>query len=98
MNITEALQLTDQKPTVLQIRNSDKNQVVAIGLKKHQVLKKHMTPQPALLVVLKGMISFDMEGTVTYINEMGTFEIPANVPHEVTGEEESIFLIIKEKG
>jgi quercetin dioxygenase-like cupin family protein len=54
MVITEALQLSDEKPAVLQIKNTEKSNVIAIGLKKDQVLKKHLSPIPALLVVLKG--------------------------------------------
>jgi quercetin dioxygenase-like cupin family protein len=97
MIITDALQMTDEKPAVLQVKNTDKSNVIAIGLKKDQVLKKHISPIPALLVVLKGAISFEMEGSRTELKEFATFEIPVNVPHEVTGITESIFMVIKEK-
>lgn len=97
MIITEALQFNEEKPAVVPVRNTDKSNVIAIGLRKGQVLKKHVTPFPALLVVLKGHISFDIEGTKTEVPLSGTFDIPANVPHEVTGLEESIFLVMKEK-
>jgi quercetin dioxygenase-like cupin family protein len=97
MIITEALQLTDEKPAVLQIKNTQRSQVIAIGLKKDQVLKKHISSIPALLVVLKGSVIFDMNGEKTSLPTYSTFEIPVNVSHEVTGVEESIFLVIKEK-
>jgi quercetin dioxygenase-like cupin family protein len=97
MTITDALQMTDEKPAVLQVKNTDKSNVIAIGLKKDQVLKKHISPIPALLVVLKGVIAFEMEGSKTELKEFSTFEIPVNVPHEVTGITESIFMVIKEK-
>ena len=97
INIAEALQLSEEKPAVMSIRNTDKLQVAAIGLKKDQVLKKHVTALPALLIVLKGKIAFEMEGTATTLSALNTFEIPANVPHEVTGVEESTFILIKEK-
>lgn len=97
MNIFSDLHFNDEKPSVLTIRNTDRINVIAIGLKAGQVLKKHVTPFPALLVVLKGRISFDMEGVQTEIPLSGTFDIPANVPHEVTALEESIFMVTKEK-
>ena len=97
MVITEALQLSDEKPAVLQIKNTEKSNVIAIGLKKDQVLKKHLSPIPALLVVLKGTIIFEMEGSRKELNEFSTFEIPVNVLHEVTGITDSIFMVIKEK-
>lgn len=98
MNIPDNLKFNDERPAVVQIHNNDKTNVIAIGLKKDQVLKKHVTPFPALLVVLKGAITFEMEGTATELPVYSTFGIPANVPHEVTGVEESIFLVMKEKG
>lgn len=98
MILREAVSFGDDKPAVVPVRNSDKMNAIAIGLKKGQVLKKHITPFPALLVVLQGAVSFDMEGTQTQLPASATFDIPANVPHEVTGLEESIFIVVKEKG
>lgn len=97
MNILETLQLTDEKPAVLRIKNSDRSQVIAIGLKKDQVLKKHLTTIPALLVLLKGKIAFEMEGNISELSTHHTFNIPINILHEVTALEESVFLVIKEK-
>jgi hypothetical protein len=38
-----------------------------------------------------------MEGTITELPVYTSFEIPVNSFHEVTGLEESLFLVIKEK-
>jgi quercetin dioxygenase-like cupin family protein len=97
MNIAEELLPNDEKPAVIQVKNTDKLQVIAISLKKGQVLKKHITPIPATLIVLKGLVAFDMEGTITELPVYTSFEIPVNSLHEVTGLEESLFLVIKEK-
>lgn len=97
MNILEQIQFNDDKPATLLLKNSDKQHIMAIGLKKGQQLKKHFSTTPALIVVLKGLITFEMEGTTTEIPELSMFDIPPTVPHEVTGLEESIFLLIKEK-
>ncbi|MGE5521914.1 MAG: hypothetical protein ACM3VS_18470 [Candidatus Dadabacteria bacterium] len=97
MVITDEIKLNDEKPAVVQIKNTDKSNVIAIGLKKDQVLKKHISPIPALLVVIKGSVLFEIEGNKTTFSTFSTYEIPVNVPHEVTGLEESVFLVIKEK-
>lgn len=97
MNISENLILQDNAPAALQIKNSLKQQVTAIGLKQGQILKKHITSTPALLILLKGRIAFDMNEHITEFQAMDTFEIPADVPHELKGMEESVFLLIKEK-
>lgn len=97
MNISENLILQDNAPVALQIKNSLKQQVTAIGLKQGQILKKHITSTPALLILLKGRIAFNMNEHITELREMDIFDIPADVPHELKGIEESVFLLIKEK-
>lgn len=97
MNILEQIQFNNDKPATLLLKNTDKQHIMAIGLKKGQMLKKHFSATPALIVVLKGLIAFEMESTTTEIPEFNTFDIPPTVPHEVTGLEENVFLLIKEK-
>lgn len=97
MDLIQAIQYNDEKPATLQLSNSTHQQVIAIGLKKGQVLKKHVTTQPALLVVLKGSIEFKTEATTSKVAALHTHTIVAHEPHEVLGLEESIFLLIREK-
>jgi phage shock protein E len=97
MDILQNLHFNEDKPATLILGHSDKQQTIAIGLKKGQVLKKHMSATPAMIIVLKGVIKFEMEGEVTEIAELNSFQIPPAILHEVTGAEESIFLLIKDK-
>lgn len=97
MDIVESLPFNAARPSTLVLSNSDRQQTIAIGLMKGQVLKKHISATPAMIVVLKGTILFEMEGNTREIKELNTLNIPATVPHEVTGLEESIFLLIKDK-
>ena len=97
MNILNNLKFLDEKPGSLVIKNTEKQQILAFALKKGQLLKKHVSPIPATLVVVKGSVAFDMNNNVTELMELSTIEIPQDVPHEVKGLEESIFLVIKAK-
>ena len=97
MDILNSLEFSEQKPSSLVVSNSEKQMTIAIGLLKGQVLKKHLSSTPALIIVLKGSILFQMERKNTIIDQFHTFEIPASVPHEVSGLQESIFLLIKDK-
>lgn len=97
MDILETLQFNKDKPATLVLSSSDKHLTIAIGLMKGQVLKKHLSATPAMVIVLKGKILFEMDGTITEMEELNTIQIPAAVPHEVTGVEQSIFLLIKDK-
>ena len=98
MNLLEKLNFHDDKPAMVVMKNTDKQQILLFGLKKGQVLKRHTTPIPAVLFVLKGSVEFDMDGKFTTLGECGSIDIPVDVPHEVTGnEDESVFIVVKEK-
>ncbi len=97
MNIHGQITYSDEKPAVVSIRNNEKINIIAIGLKKGRVLKKHVTKIPATLIVLKGTINFEINGENHVLQPLETFDIPVDVEHEVTGVEECIFTVIKEK-
>lgn len=97
MDILEALPFHAERPSTLMLSNSDRQQTIAIGLMAGQTLKKHISATPAMIVVLKGCILFEMEGTVKEIKELNSLIIPPTVPHEITGIEQSVFLLIKDK-
>jgi quercetin dioxygenase-like cupin family protein len=96
MNINAELTFTPNKPAIVSILKNEVRQVFAVGLLKDQVLPKHKTAVPALLIVQEGSIEFHMNGLVTPLKRFDTFTIPVEVEHEVIGKEEkNVFLIIK---
>ncbi len=96
MNIKNELNFSTNKPAVLIVQKNDGSLVVSIGLLKDQVLSKHKTAHPALLIVMTGSVRFKINGTDSILNAMDTFNIPIDIEHEVVGiEDESIFLIVK---
>lgn len=97
MDILASLQFNEERPSVLALSNSDRQQTIAIALVQGQILKKHISATPAMIIVLKGRILFETEEESTVVEEMNTFQIPPSVPHEVTGLEKTIFLLIKDK-
>jgi quercetin dioxygenase-like cupin family protein len=97
MNIKENLKFNKNKPVSFPVRKSSSYDQMAIGLMKGQVLKKHVAPTPTLLTVLEGEIKFSIAGEDLILGQFDTFQIPVDVTHEVTGLEESIFTLTKEK-
>lgn len=98
MNIAEALQFNTEKPTTHSVLKTDKLNIIAVGLIKKQILKKHKTSIPTLLCVLKGSISFHINNEVKILNAFDIFQIPVNTEHEVEGlTEENIFTLTQEK-
>ena len=98
MNIAKEITFSGEKPFVLAIRNTEIATVFAVGLIKDQVLPKHKTQLPTLLIVLRGSILFRINSEEIKLSALDTYQIPIDKEHDVTGMgEENIFLITKEK-
>jgi phage shock protein E len=98
MNIAKEIKFTIEKPFVLPIRKTESANIFAVGLLKDQVLAKHKTQWPTLLIVLQGAILFRINSDEIKLSTLDTYQIPIDVEHDVTGmDAENIFLITKEK-
>ncbi len=98
MNIAKEIKFSGEKPFVLAIRNTENTNVFAIGLIKNQVLPKHKSQLPTLLIVLQGTILFRINSEEMRLTALDTYEIPIDTEHDVTGlDEENIFMITKGK-
>lgn len=97
MNILENLEFSTDKANVHPIKKSDKIKYFAVALGQGAVLKKHTTPVPATLVVLKGEINFVFADREFVLREFDTFEIPVGEVHEVVGVlDQNLFLVTQE--
>lgn len=85
MNIEDNISYTTDKANVYHIQKSDRIKYFAVALGENAVLKKHTTPVPAFLVVLKGKINFVFDDRQLVLSQFDTFEIPVDVVHEVRG-------------
>lgn len=98
MNIAREINFSSEKPQVLPIHKTEASNFFAVGLTKDQVLAKHKTHWPTLLIVLKGSIVFRINSEKLVFSALDTYQIPLDTDHDVTGlEAENIFLIMKVK-
>lgn len=98
MNIANEIIFNNEKPHIVPIRKSEASNFFAVGLVKDQILAKHKTYWPTLLIVLKGSVVFRINSEKIVLSTLDTYQIPMDIDHEVTGlEMENIFLIIKVK-
>lgn len=98
MNIFTEIKFNTDQPFVLVIRNSDASNLFAVGLTQNQVLPKHKTQLPTLLIVLCGSVLFRIQSQEIRLSTFDTYQIPIDVAHEVVGiDEENVFLISKDK-
>jgi len=98
MNVLETINFTADKPAILAVRKTNNINVIAVGLLQNQLLKKHKTSIPTMLLVLKGNVEFTIEGEVIALKQYDTYQIPVNIEHEVKGlAGENCFLLTQEK-
>lgn len=93
-NLMEEIQLNPETKTVKVLSNPS-FKLIGLGFKKGQVLEKHLTPTPAILIVQMGSVDFNMSGKTHPLKAGDYFEIPANTEHEVVGKEDSHLYLIK---
>lgn len=98
MNILEKIPFSSDKPAVLSVRKTEKINIIAIGLLEKQVLKKHKTSIPSLLVVLKGAILFRIKNETIVLKQFETYQIPIHIEHEAEGvDKKNCFMLTQEK-
>ncbi len=85
MNILENIVFDTDKPSVVQIKNSEKIKYFAVGLGIGAVLKKHSTAVPTTVTVLKGEINIVFSDREFTLKEFDVFDIPVDEVHEVVG-------------
>lgn len=87
--LQDEIKLNPDSKTVKVLTNPS-FKLIGLGFKKGQVLEKHTTPTPAVLIVQSGSVDFSMSGKVHILNTGDYFEIPANIEHEVIGNEDHL--------
>lgn len=96
-NIFNNVIFSTEKPSTFSVKKTEKIQQIAVALGKGAVLKKHTTPVPTNLIMMKGTITFKINGEDLIFTEGVTYEIPVKVEHEVVGNDaENLFILTKE--
>lgn len=93
-NLQDEVKLSAVAKTVKVLSNPS-FKLIGLGFKKDQVLEKHVTPTPAILIVQSGLVDFNISGKTYSLKTGDFFEIPANVEHEVVGKEDSHLYLVK---
>ena len=97
MNILDHISFSPDKPNVHYITKNERIRCFAVALGNGAVLKKHSTPVPATLIVLKGEINFVFADREYVLRAYDTFEIPVDEIHEVFGiTDQNLFLVTQQ--
>ena len=96
MNILSKVQYHTDKRSTWFVKDGKNIRQVAVALGEGAMLTKHSTKIPATLIMLKGSVRFVIEGEEVILNEFDTYQIPANIDHEVIGlTKENLFIVTK---
>ena len=91
-NLMDMLTYRTDKHTALVIKSGEGIKQVSV------VLRKHTTDVPAFLVMVKGEVRFLINGEEVLLKALDTYNIPANVEHELIGvQDENLFILTKSK-
>jgi quercetin dioxygenase-like cupin family protein len=97
MNILESIEFNPVKPIVLQIKKTETIKIFCVALCKDQLLQKHQAKVPSLLIVLNGVVDFQVDGEVVTLREFDIYQIPVNIDHEVKGRvDKNVIMITQE--
>lgn len=96
INLLQKITFRADKQTTYFIKDGKNIKQIAIALGKNALMKKHTTSVPATLLMIKGKVRFLISDEEIILNELDTYQIPADVPHEVIGvNDENIFVVTK---
>lgn len=96
VNLADKLEFRNDKQTTYFVKDGKSVRQVAVALGEEAVLKKHTTDVPATLIMVKGTVRFVIYGQEVVLKDLDTYQIPADVEHEVIGvEKENVFIITK---
>jgi len=82
-----------KKPVTALLTSGTNSKLIAIGLAKGVLLKKHKAPGPTKLIVLKGKLEYLSKGNSKIFSEYDEYQIPLEEVHSVVGIENSVFLL-----
>lgn len=82
--------------TIKRIPVNTTTETLLVTLESGHHFPKHESPQPALLIVMEGIISFDLEDeTQQILHPFESYQIPARLPHTVVALSNARFIIIR---
>ena len=82
--------------SALSMFNGDEGIVIALQIKKNEILKEHLTKVPAVLLCISGQAVFETEDGFTETVTQGSYiMIKPMVKHWVVASEDSQFVLVK---
>jgi len=81
------------KPITTILSKGTSSKLIAVGLAKGVIMKKHKAPGHTRMIVLKGQIEYKTQHTAFKLSAFDEHQIPLEEIHSVKGNEDSVFLL-----
>ncbi|MCH2489378.1 MAG: hypothetical protein MK211_04445 [Flavobacteriales bacterium] len=94
--VADSLQ-SSETPVLKKIYDKNGTKLLVIGLKQGVVLKEHMAPSGAKLIVMQGEIDYNTETSSYRFAQLDIYDIPKKVSHSVVAIEDAVFLLLLAK-
>lgn len=89
-SILENIVYNESKPAVSLILETDFSKEIRIAFKEGQIMKKHQTPYPIVIQIVKGEIEFGVNNEALVLSEGDLITLEGCVYHDLKAVKESI--------
>lgn len=89
-NLLEQIEYGEKKPAIKILVDNNFSKEIRIVFKKGQEMKEHKTSFPIVVEIVKGAITFGVEGKPYELKEGHLIALDPNIPHDLIALEDSI--------
>lgn len=89
-NLLDNIEYGDKKPTIKILVDNDFSKEIRIVFKKGQEMKEHHTSFPIVVEIVRGNITFGVEGKPYELKEGSLITLEPSIPHDLIATEDSI--------
>ena len=86
----EDISWNEDKPAIKVMLETSATKEIRIAMRKGQNIKEHKTPFPIVVEIVSGKLNFGVEGKTHTFTPGQMIGLEANVPHDLTAQEESV--------
>nr|WP_255669451.1 cupin domain-containing protein [Myroides oncorhynchi] len=89
-NLVENIEYGDKKPAIKILVDNDFSKEIRIVFREGQEMKEHKTSFPIVVEIVRGAITFGVEGQPHHLSEGSLIALEPSIPHDLIATKDSI--------